>query len=97
MTIMVCKPNEPPYSTDIEGTLEEMQALVGGYIEPVNVQGDVLILANEEGLIYGLPPNRFNLVGTFFFIARAGSEFRGLTDTEIHYCLEVTAGWDSTH
>lgn len=97
MTIMVCKPNEPPYTTDIDGGLKELQGIVGGPIEPVAVRDAILILCHEEGLLYGLPPNRFNLVGTFFFIARAGSEFRGLTDTEIHYCLEVIAEWDSAH
>jgi len=38
-------------------TLEEMQALVGGYIEMVPMAGDKMLIINEEGKLQGLPYN----------------------------------------
>lgn len=37
-------------------SLEELQAVVGGYIELVFL-GDKILVANEEGKLYGLPLN----------------------------------------
>lgn len=44
----------PKNGTDF--SLEELQAVVGGYIELVFL-GDNILVANEEGKIYGLPLN----------------------------------------
>jgi hypothetical protein len=38
--------------------LEEAQSFVGGLVELVRLPGNVQMLVNEEGLIYGLPLNR---------------------------------------
>jgi hypothetical protein len=38
-------------------TLAEVQKLVGGYVELVRMPGKEYALANEEGLMIGLPPN----------------------------------------
>ena len=38
-------------------TLEELQAFVGGYIEFVHLPHNMVLVANEEGLLMGLPPN----------------------------------------
>ncbi len=35
----------------IEDALEPMQALVGGYIEPVRLLGDLCLVVNEEGAL----------------------------------------------
>lgn len=45
--------------TDCGTTLEEMQAGVGGYIEPVRMASrpNQVMYANEEGLMHGLPYN----------------------------------------
>lgn len=44
----------PKNGTDF--SLEELQAVVGGYIELVFL-GDKILVANEEGKLYGLPLN----------------------------------------
>ena len=45
-------------------TLEEAQAVVGGYIEPVYLPGKRVLYVNEEGLLHGLPLNeRASIVG----------------------------------
>lgn len=46
------------YLPDREPTLEEMQEVVGGLIEPVAIPGtQKVLLANEEGLLMGLEQN----------------------------------------
>ncbi len=37
--------------------LDELQSIVGGYIEILNLSNNRLMLVNEEGKIYGLPYN----------------------------------------
>lgn len=44
----------PKNGTDF--SLEELQAVVGGYIELVFLDDNILV-ANEEGKLYGLPLN----------------------------------------
>lgn len=38
-------------------TLEELQTVVGGYIEIISMKGDRYMIVNEEGLIGNLPRN----------------------------------------
>ena len=38
-------------------TLEEMQAIVGGYVEQVWLDGNTTMFLNEEGKLEGLPLN----------------------------------------
>ena len=35
MKILIVEPMKEPYEKEIQGTLEEMQAIVGGYIQAV--------------------------------------------------------------
>ena len=44
--------------TEFDGELEQLQAAVGGWIEPIPTSENVTIYVNEEGKIYGLPVNR---------------------------------------
>lgn len=45
----------PKNGTDFQ--LEELQSIVGGYIEIVNLRDGRLICLNEEGKLYNLPYN----------------------------------------
>lgn len=45
----------PKNGTDFQ--LEELQSIVGGYIEIVNLQDGRIICLNEEGKLYNLPYN----------------------------------------
>ena len=38
-------------------TLEEVQALVGGYVELLHAGPDLFALFNEEGRLHGMKPN----------------------------------------
>lgn len=56
--VIVVPVNGEPYVDDVKG-LKGMQAVVGGYIESVTVAKNVSLICNEEGLLVGLPRNRF--------------------------------------
>jgi hypothetical protein len=40
-----------------DNLLKQLQALVGGYVEVVNLGYGKILLVNEEGLLENLPPN----------------------------------------
>lgn len=77
--IVVVEPNKKPYKKIIRNDLKEMNEVVGGYIEIINIGkaergATIALTVNEEGKIIGLPVNRaivgFDiLVGTFFITA----------------------------
>lgn len=94
MRILVIEPLKPPYSKDISGTLEEMQAIVGGYIQATYPFDDpIALVCNEEGKLIGLPQNRlicgrsghiYDIIcGTFFLVGLGAEDFISLTDDEI--------------
>ena len=71
-------PGCPWKELNIGGSLEDMQALVGGNIETVLILPDELLIANEEGRIYDLPVNRVGhctYYGTVFLVGVDGEEF----------------------
>lgn len=95
MKIIVCKPGRLPEQRTVRGnlTLQEMQEIVGGYIEITHADGlpkDVVIVCNEEGKLQNLPQNMWItrggaedlLVGTFFVCKTEGEELVPLTDAE---------------
>lgn len=54
MRILVIEPLKPPYSKDICGSLEEMKAIVGGYIQAIYPFDDpIALVCNEEGKLIG--------------------------------------------
>ena len=96
MQILIVEPERRPEVKEIDGTLEAMQKVVGGYIEAIYPFDDaVALIANEEGKLNGLPANRglrdeagqiYDIVcGTFFLCgAPADSDhFASLTEEQI--------------
>ena len=81
---------------DTEGQLHDLQALVGGLIEPVYLeeftQAGIILLANEEGLLAGLDPNEnlypYFLVGPVIAVAHTDEDFIGLYDDQIEFLQE---------
>ena len=88
MNVLVVEPGYLPYEKEIQdGTdhLEQMQAIVGGLIEPIYpYHEEVAIVCNEEGLINGLPFNRSvpggygDVFGTFFLCGLGEEDFCSL-------------------
>lgn len=96
MKILQIEPSHVPVLTEIDGSLEAMQEVVGGLIQALFPFDDpVALIANEEGKLLGLPANRALrdeagkpydiLCGTFFLCgAPAGcNHFTSLTDEQI--------------
>lgn len=93
MTVLIVEPGKKPRKAEIDGSLEGMQRVVGGYIQAIYPFDEpVALICNEEGKLLELPFNRalrdedgdiYDIVsGTFFLcIAPPDSDsFEGLSD-----------------
>ena len=86
MRCIVKRPDELyGHVTNITPSLENLQKIVGGYIECIPLRDDVVILVNEYGKIQGLDfniPHPFTnkdfLVGTLIVLGVDGDEFSDL-------------------
>lgn len=59
MKVLVIEPEQAPKSADITGGLDEMQQIVGGYIQAIYpFPEEVALVCNDEGKLLGLPLNR---------------------------------------
>ena len=60
MTVLLIEPGKRPNRTEIDGSLEGMQKLVGGLIQAVYPfhDAEVALIVNDEGKLLGLPFNR---------------------------------------
>ena len=85
--IVVVEPNKEPYKKKITHTLEDMQRVVGGLIEFVELEYNVDLICNEEGKIYNLPMNRAIqndiVTGTFFIAGQHNGETISLSKKQI--------------
>lgn len=77
--VIICEPGKPPRKAKIKNTLEEMQKIVGGYIETFTFAEDACVICNEEGRLKGFAPCiKFlgkEFAGTCIFAGVAGDEF----------------------
>ena len=84
MKVLLVEPLKEPYMKEIPDKLEDMQKLVGGFIEAVYYfKEPVAVVCNEEGKINGLPLNRAiyndegkltDIIAGTFFVAGIGKE-----------------------
>lgn len=56
--VLIVEPNKEPRQIKVEHTLENLQNIVDGLIEYVELDHNTDIICNEEGKIYGLELNR---------------------------------------
>ena len=62
MKVIIVKPFTQPYTKEIKGDWESMQAVVGGYIQAIYpFEDEVALVCNDEGKINGSMPNRYLL------------------------------------
>lgn len=79
--VLVKHPHEKPFKAVIKDTtlLEDLQKLVGGYIEFVPMTEEAGIVCDEEGRLKGRKYNcdvyGISFVGTIVLIGMAGEEF----------------------
>ena len=72
-----------------DGTLEQLQDLVGGYVEAIYQSDGTVLLVNEEGKLQNLPINIGDLCGNILILRVKGDDFTGLTDKDIKKYMEV--------
>ena len=87
LKVIMCPAERPPYVTNISGSLENMQKIVGGYIETVTIDtssGPIVIVCNEDGRIQDLPENRSlfldGFCGDCFICGVSGEEFADIPE-----------------
>ena len=77
--VFIKYPRRSPYTAWIANKLESLQRIVGGHIEPVTIEEDMVIICNEEGRLHGLPRNckvcGIDFVGPIIFAGAEGEEF----------------------
>jgi hypothetical protein len=79
ISVIICEVGKPAYTKYVKNTLEDMQKIVGGYIETVSIgYKDYIFVVNEEGLLNELKPNRNGIVGDFFVTRSAPPEFASI-------------------
>ena len=95
MRVIVKDPGKSPVQITIDGSLQSLQRLIGGYIEHVRFTGDVGILVDEEGKLKGLAPNFFlpaiedELVGTVVFVGEDGEEFVDVSENDAQLIMKA--------
>lgn len=91
MKILRVEPEKSPEIVNMDGTLEALQAAVGGYIEAVYPFDDpVAIVCNDDGKFNGMRPNRAIydadgeimdiIAGTFLIVGLDEDNFAELSD-----------------
>ena len=59
MRVLVVEPERRPELREIDGSLESMQKIVGGLIQPIYPFDDpIALVCNDEGKLMNLPMNR---------------------------------------
>jgi len=98
MQILVVESGKSPVITEIDGSLKEMQKIVGGTIQAIYPFPDeVALICNDEGRTLGLPLNRglrdehgnlYDIIsGTFFLCGTPSDSGRlaSLTEAQLEH------------
>ncbi len=98
------QPGHVPEIIDLDNELVPIQGFIGGYIETVPLDGDFLLICNEEGKLLGLEPNIFLISGTYveeiveeivgpiLVVKNNGEEFGELTEEEADKVCSIVGG-----
>lgn len=98
--VIVKQPGQPLTLRWIEDELERYQAVVGGYIETVPLDGvpGIVLICNEEGKLRGLDPNVINgadvIVGPVIAARVSGEDFGSLTESDLETVIEALEAAD---
>lgn len=96
---IIKRPDEPyGHKTAVSDSLENLQKIVGGYIECVYLSEDLVIICDEEGKLKGREPNvplkGDVLVGTIIVVGNDGDSFGDIpiTFNEWKSMIDVAGG-----
>ena len=85
LSVIIKRPGERPYKTNISDSLKNLQNTVGGHVEIVRMREDMAFIVNEEGHLLNLPYNftiyGVELYGTAIIIGVKGEEFDNIPIT----------------
>ena len=91
--VLIVEPNKESYQIKIEHTLKNLQKIVGGYIEILQLDYNTDLVCNDEGKINRLPINRFIdydiIAGTFIIAGHKDSETISLSRKQIKKYKEI--------
>lgn len=91
--VVIVEPRKNARVAEIDSSLESMQKIVGGYIQTFQLDDEVFIICNEEGILEGLEPCRaifyegelIEIIHGTFFICSApwdSENFESLSDDQ---------------
>ena len=95
--VIIRRPDEPiGHVEHIDNTLQELQSIVGGYIETVTITTDLVIICNEEGRLIDMPYNcnlfGHDFYGTLIFAGIDGDEFGDYPGDLNHFKKYIIGG-----
>jgi len=83
---LVKEPGQSWRLREIDNTLEAFQQIVGGYIEQITLDDNVILIVNEEGKLRGLAPNFMipgdMVVGTAIMTYSKSDEFEDIPNID---------------
>jgi len=91
MKILFREPvNQPLQLREVDDNYRELQKLIGGYFQAIDIGQGVTCLLDEEGRIKGLDNNFFHdkygwILGNVVFCSTGGEEYISLTDAQLKY------------
>ena len=97
MQILVVEPGCRPRPQEIDGTVESMQAIVGGEIQAMYPSEDIALVFNSDPVVPLLPQNRGvrnDIVRGTFFLCGApeeGNYFVSLTNGQLRHYMDAFA------
>ena len=91
MKVLAVEPDKDAYIINISNELSEMQDIIEGYIQVIQIEENVVLVCNEEGKLIGLRPNRAIyhdgfvdiIAGNFFLCECDGENFTSISDENI--------------
>ena len=104
--VIVKQPGQPLTLRWIEDNLDKYQAVVGGYIEAVPLDGvpGIVLICNEKDRLRSLEPNVINganvingpdvIVGPVIAARVSGEDFSSLTESDLETVIEALEAAD---
>ena len=95
--VIIKKPGQPPEVEPLfPNELEAFRKAVGGFIEPVTLCTDLVLLVNEEGRLLNLPYNTtvcgLSLYGTILAVGTKGPEFASIRASHVPMVMNILGG-----
>ncbi len=91
--VLIVEPNEEPKQVKIEHTLKNLQHIVEGTIDIIELKHNIDLVINDEGKITGLPLNRVIkydvIAGTFIVTGQHNGETISLSKKQIRECKKI--------